>query len=195
MNRTTGVAGMLGLALVVPLAAACSNDGGDAPQAQSQSTAAPSRTSEAPSTGLRSTTPVPPPAATSTAPTGTDLPDGVHVGRILRISPAAGSVTVDIVQFLTGDAAARAAAEDNAEVPPPNDYYIRNADPRLRTLSVASGAPITVNVHGAQESGSATTNIPKTLTELAGIEGIEDGLFRLTLEDGQVIRLAEMYLP
>jgi hypothetical protein len=75
---------------------------------------------------------------------------------------AAGSATVDVVQFLTGAAAARAAGEDNAEVPPPNDYYIRNTNPQLRTLPVASDAPITINVHAAQESGSSTKDIPKT---------------------------------
>jgi hypothetical protein len=57
------------------------------------------------------------------------------------------------------------------------------------------GAPITVNVHGAQESGGATKNIPKTLAELAGLRGFEDGTFRLTLEDGRMIRIAEVYLP
>ena len=80
-------------------------------------------------------------------------------------------------------------------MPSPNDYYIRDASSRLRTLPIASGAPITVNVHGAQESGSATKNIPKTLAQLAGLHGLEDGTFRLTLEYGQVIRIAEMYLP
>ena len=65
-----------------------------------------------------------------------------------RVDPAVGAVTVDVIQFLTdGDAAARAAGEDGAEVPPPNDYYIRNTSSRLRILRVASGAPITVNVH------------------------------------------------
>ena len=56
-----------------------------------------------------------------------------------RVDPAVGAVTVDVIQFLTGDAAARAAGED-VEVPPPNDYYIRNTSSRLRILRVASGA-------------------------------------------------------
>jgi hypothetical protein len=71
------------------------------------------------------------------------------VADLVRVDPAARAVTVDVIQFLTGDAAARAAAEDGAEVPPPNDYYIRDASSRLRTLPTAPGAPITVNVHGA----------------------------------------------
>jgi hypothetical protein len=188
MNSTTRVAGIfLGLALVAPFAAACSNDGG-APPAASQSSATANRTAGVPSPGTGT-------PATTIAPAATDLPDGVHVARIVRVNPAAGSATVDVVQFLTGAAAVRAAREDNAEVPPPNDYYIRNTNPQLRTLPVASDAPITINVHGAQESGSSTKDIPKTLAELAGIDGLEDGVFRLTLQDGRLIRIAEMYLP
>jgi hypothetical protein len=50
-------------------------------------------------------------------------------------------------------------------------------------------------VHGAAESGSATKNIAKTLAQLAQIDGIEDGIFWLTVADGQVTRIAEQYLP
>lgn len=193
MNSTTRVAGiLLGLALVAPFAAACSGDGG-APPAASQSSATANPTAGVPSTGQRTGTPSAP--ATTIAPAATDLPDGVHVAHVVRVNPAASSATVDVVQFLTGAAAARAAGEDNAEVPPPNDYYIRNTNPQLRTLPVASDAPITINVHGAPESGSSTKDIPKTLAELAGVDGLEDGVFRLTLQDGRLIRIAEMYLP
>jgi hypothetical protein len=193
MTSTTRVAAIIGLALIAPLAVACSDDG--EPRAVTQSTAAPSPTAAAPSTGKQTGTSATPPAAATTAPAGTDLADGVHVAHVVRIDPAVGAVTVDVIQFLTGDAAVRAAGEDGAEVPPPNDYYIRNASSRLRTLPVESGAPITINVLGAQESGSATKDIPKTLAELAGVRGVEDGTFRLTVEDGRVIRIAEVYLP
>ena len=47
-------------------------------------------------------------------------------------------------------------------------------------------APITVNVHGAAESGSATTGIAKSLAELADINGLQNGVFWLTVTDGQV---------
>jgi len=90
----------------------------------------------------------------------------------------------------------QAAREDHApEVPPPNDYWIRNANPRLRTLSVVAGARITVNVHGAAESGSATKDIPKTLAQLAALDHLDNGVFWLTITDGQVSRIAEQYLP
>jgi len=52
-----------------------------------------------------------------------------------------------------------------------------------------------VNVHGAAESGSSTKNIVKTLAELADIDGLEHGIFWLTVADGQVTRIAAQYLP
>jgi hypothetical protein len=51
MTSTTRVAAILGLALIAPLAAACSDDAGE-PRAIAQSTAAPSAPPAAPSTGL-----------------------------------------------------------------------------------------------------------------------------------------------
>jgi hypothetical protein len=133
-------------------------------------------------------------AARATAPAG--LADGRHAARITGVEPAARRVTVDVVQIFFGAAAARAAEEDGAaEVPPPNDVWIRDTSRRLRTLQVAPGAPITVNVHGAAESGSSTTNVPRTLSQLAATDDLQDGVFWLTVADGRVTRIAEQYLP
>ena len=136
------------------------------------------------------------------APAQPGLHDGTHEARILTLEAAAGQVTVDVVDLLTGPEAARAAAAAGAEVPPPNDYYIRNVSSyirnvssRLRTLPVATGAPITVNAHGAAESGSSTENIYLTLPRLAALPHPEKGLFRLTVDYGQLTRIAEIYLP
>jgi hypothetical protein len=105
-------------------------------------------------------------------------------------------ITVDVVQIFFGADAIRAAEEDHAaEIPPPNDYWIRNENSRLRTLTVASNAPITVNVHGAAESGSATTNIAKTLPELARLDHLDAGIFWLTVSGDRVTRIAEQFLP
>ena len=59
------------------------------------------------------------------------------------VDPGQQTITFDLIQFFTGEAATKAAAEDGQESPPPNDYYIRNVNSRLRTLPVRSGAPIT----------------------------------------------------
>jgi hypothetical protein len=124
------------------------------------------------------------------------LADGRYAVRITGVDPAARRVSVDVIQIFFGADAARAAEEDHAaEVPPPNDVWIRNTNPTVRTLAVAPDAPITVNVHGAAESGSATKDIAKTLPELAAIGDLHAGVFWVTVHGGQVTRIAEQYLP
>jgi hypothetical protein len=126
----------------------------------------------------------------------TDLEDGRYAARITDVDPAARTVTVDVVQLFLGKDAARAAAEDHAaEVPPPNDVWIRNQSSRLRTLSVAPAARITVNVHGADESGSSVKDTSISFDKLAQVRDLASGVFWLTVKDGVVTRVAEQYLP
>jgi hypothetical protein len=54
---------------------------------------------------------------------------------------------------------------------------------------------ITVNVHGASESGSSTEDIRKSLAEFAAIQHLAEGVFWLTLSDDRVTRITEQYLP
>jgi hypothetical protein len=182
-----------GLAFVLLLVSGCGGSTAPAaPPASSPTAGLPSPASPA---SPDRTSPAPGSAGTTGA-ASMDLADGRHAARITGVDAASGRVTVDVVQLFLGEAAARAAQQDGAEeVPPPNDVWIRNTSRTLRTLSVAPAAPITVNVHGAAESGSATKNIAKTLAELADIDGIEHGIFWLTVTDGQVTRIAEQYLP
>ena len=105
-------------------------------------------------------------------------------------------MTIDVVQLFLGKDAATAAAQDHApEVPPPNDVWIRNVSHLLRTLPVASGAPITVNVLSSPITGSSTTNLPVTLNRLGQFKDLEMGVFWLTIRRGVVTRIAEQYLP
>jgi hypothetical protein len=99
------------------------------------------------------------PAATDAPSTGqageaAQLEDGRHPVLLERVDLAGRTVTVDLVQWFTGEAATKAAAEDGEESPPPNDYYVRNVNPRLRTLPVASGARLTLT---RQTSARAAT--------------------------------------
>ena len=123
------------------------------------------------------------------------LEDGRHPGHVVEVDPAAGTVTVDVVQFLTGDAAASAAAEDGGEVQPPNDYWIRNQNDLLRTLPVAGGARVVTTTLTAAESGDATEPVEVDLQRLAELPGLEGALFWLTVTDGTVVDLEEQYLP
>jgi hypothetical protein len=139
------------------------------------------------------------PATTTAAPATTEpavLADGRHPVYLKTVDPGRRTITFDLIQFFTGDEAAKAAAEDGEESPPPNDYYIRNVNPRLRTLPVRADAPITVNVLAAQSTGSATKDVPVTLAKLAGwFPNSGTPPFWITVRQDQVTRIAQQYLP
>jgi hypothetical protein len=132
------------------------------------------------------------------------LEDGRHPTFLADLDVTARAVTFDLIQFLTGDEAIAAYEEDVPDDPdpgPPNDYWIRNVNPRLRTLPIAPDATVTV-VRLGEPSGA--DGVPWTLDELpahlalgtdvpAGRLGSNP--FWLTVEDGVVVAIDEQYLP
>jgi hypothetical protein len=140
-----------------------------------------------------------PPATNAATPTTAEpvvLADGRHPVYLKTVDPDGRTITFDLIQFFTGEAATKAAAEDDKESPPANDYYIRNVNPRLRTLPVAPAAPITVNVLAAQTTGSSTKDVSVTLEKLAGyFPNSGTPPFWITVAQGQVTRMAQQYLP
>jgi hypothetical protein len=140
-------------------------------------------------------------AATAAATTTTgrqaepaQLADGRHPVIVKQVSVGGRTVTFDLIQWFEGDAAAKAAAEDGQESPPPNDYYTRNVNPRLRTLPVASGARITVTRQTAgQGGGNAAGPVPADLATVAAT-GVGH-IFWATVQGGQIQALEEQYVP
>jgi hypothetical protein len=163
--------------------------------------------------GHRAAAPATPVAAAPTAPpvsptpkgpaTDTDaapsqpvvLVDGRHPVSIKTVDPERRRITIDLIQFYQGDDAIREAAKDHQESPPPNDYYIRNANPRLRTLPVRSDATITCNTLTAGYTGSATKNVQVPLDRLAIVLQRGGAVFWITVRHDQVVKIAEQYLP
>jgi hypothetical protein len=129
MRKRVTIAFILAAAL---LAAACSEgDGGAAEGSPSSSAPPPTTVSPTPSV---SPTPTPEPSESpSESPV---LEDGRHFGfiRSVDLSSQTPTLVFDLAYFLTGDEANEAAAEHGDETPVPNDYYIVNDNPRLRTL-------------------------------------------------------------
>jgi hypothetical protein len=142
------------------------------------------------------TTNAPAPDGGTTGSRPAVLPDGRHPVIIKTVDPDRRTVTFDLIQWYVGEEAAREAAKDHQESPPPNDHYIRNVNPRLRTLSVRSDAPITCNTLTAGYTGSATKNIRVPLWRLAIILPPRGaGPFWITVDDDQVVRIAQQYVP
>jgi hypothetical protein len=118
------------------------------------------------------------------------LADGRHPVLLKAIDAGRGRVTFDLVQFFRDEEATREAAKDHQESPPPNDSYMRNVNPRLRTLPVGAGASITAN----QLAGS-NQDIPVTLAKLSSLTRAGSGVFWITVRGGQIVQVAEQWSP
>jgi hypothetical protein len=131
-------------------------------------------------------------AAASGQPTETaQLDNGRHPVLLEQVDVAGRTVTVDLVQWFTGEAAAKAAAEDGQESPPPNDYYLRNVNPRLRTLPLATDARLTLTGQTTGQGGSDPVQVDLATIQASG----RDHLFWATVQGGRILRLEEQYLP
>jgi hypothetical protein len=118
------------------------------------------------------------------------LADGRHPVCLTAVDPARGTITFDLVQWYFGEDAAREAAKDHQESPPPNDYYIRNVNPKLRTLSTAAEASITVNnLLNTQQP------TPVSLAKLATLTHDRSPVFWITVRHGQVQKISEQWVP
>jgi hypothetical protein len=133
------------------------------------------------------------PATGQPAGEAAQLENGRHPVILERVDVAGRTVTFDLVQWFTGDAATKAAAEDGEESPPPNDYYIRNVNPRLRTMPLAADARLTLTRQTLGQGGNATAGVEVDLAGLAA--GGREHLFWATAQNGRILRLEEQYLP
>jgi hypothetical protein len=129
-------------------------------------------------------------AATPTSREPAVLADGRHPVLLKRVDSGGRTVTFDLIQFYQGEQAAIEAAKDRQESPPPNDFYIRNVNSRLRTLPVRTDAPITVNGLLATQ-----TDTPVTLAKLASLTRAYSPVFQVTVRNDQVVKIAEVWLP
>ncbi len=133
---------------------------------------------------------------------GVDLADGRHPVFLHDVDLAGRTLTVDVIQFLTGQDAVVAYQADHPDDPdgPPNDYYIVNVNPRLRTLPVAAEVEVSlVLLHLGEGVELKPRSWATLLDDLAG-GAPADGLvsaspFWLTLDHGVVVGIEEQYLP
>lgn len=155
--------------------------------------------------------------------TVTYLPGGtVEFSYLDRVGP--DEMVADYAQWLSGEEANQAAFEDgvisSVDEGVPNDYYIRNVNPQLRTLPVASNVKVFLVTSA---SGSVTT-IPVPLDEWLALHkpdgtpwdpdagdqlpeltephygyfgaGSPTAPYWLTLDaDGTVVQISQQYIP
>lgn len=175
-----------------------------APTTVPPTTAAPTTTS-APTTTDEPTTTTTSSPTTTTAPdtnsladgsgctpgtTGT-LPDGEWFGYVTATTT--GQLEFDLACWFTGNAAADAAAEDGEESPPPNDYYVRNANDMIRTLDVAGEAMVRWLPSAGDPSTEELVAYSDWLTGRAGRD-YQPGVW-LIIEGGAITDIQEQYVP
>jgi hypothetical protein len=139
-----------------------------------------------------------PPATKAPTPGGTTksppvvLVDGRHPVFLKTVNPAGRLITFDLIQLYFGEEAIREELKDHdTDRPAPNDVYLRNVNPRLRTLPVPVDATITV-----LDNNLAPVKEPVSLAKLAAVMPRQSSLpFWITVRHGQVVRIAEQYIP
>ena len=197
------------LFLVVCLAlmiAACGDDAGS----DTTSTTTGSTTTVAPTTTEAPTTTVQPTTTTtaSTTSSGVEpdtndlaegsgctpgispLPDGEWFGLVT--SRGDDSIGFDLACWFSGDAAVQASAEDGEESPPPNDYYVRNANPETREVPAATGVGVVF-----YPDGDSTNEEVVAFADWAALveqRGYELGVW-LEVEEGTITSIREQWVP
>ncbi|MBW3663159.1 MAG: hypothetical protein KY469_08680 [Actinobacteria bacterium] len=124
------------------------------------------------------------------------IADGDHHGYVRVIDD--GGIEVDLVEVLTGEEAADAAHEDGVLEPSepsmPNDVYIRNAETKWVEVDRAADASLALY--------DCTTTCQPIAADwgafLGGTASAYNGdlaVYELTVADGEISELAEIYLP
>jgi hypothetical protein len=136
------------------------------------------------------------------------LSDGRYFAYIQTVdtSSSPATLTMDTAEFLSGEEANRAAAEDGVieeGESVENDYYVRNRDETTVDLPIASDVSVT-HIHC---NGGCREDLPGTFEDLAAsfadpepktladeYRG-SDSQYWVTIEDGEVATIDELYLP
>jgi hypothetical protein len=131
------------------------------------------------------------------------LEDGRHFGylKAARVTAEPREAEFDLAYFLTGEDANAEAEKRGFETPVPNDYFIVNDNPRLRTLPVAADVVIDL-VDWKQCCEIRFAGDPARFESAFTAESPPSGRYRgrfsaywLTVDDGKVVSIEEQYLP
>ena len=122
-------------------------------------------------------------------------------GLIVEItgSPAAYTMRIDYVLWLTGAEANAAATAHGDESPPPNDYYVVNDNPKIREFPIQTGIPVTVvtNDDGTSDSEGHTLTLAQWVAALSGpnANAFKASIYWITITNGTVTAIEAQYVP
>lgn len=127
--------------------------------------------------------------------------DGRHFCFVRDVATENGEtiITVDYADLLTGAEANAAATAAGEESPPPNDYFIRNINPKLRSFSVKPGILVTLTASAGHGVDGEAVSLGEWHDFYAGItpgmEGVQHVPYWIAIVDGVVTAIEEQYLP
>jgi hypothetical protein len=173
-------------ALVALAAAACSSGSSTVTGGPSTGSEGPGSTQSPEVTETSTVEPTPAP----------EIEDGRHFVFVKRAKD--GSVTFDLAYLLTGKDAAQAAQEAGQELPVPNDYFIVNDNPKLRTVPVADGAKIMVYDWSTCCDAYTSISYDEFARYIASPTDDFHGTlspYWLRVQGGQIVKIEEQYLP
>jgi hypothetical protein len=132
------------------------------------------------------------------------LPDGRSAVYLTGVNATKNTVSFDLIEFLTGDAAKAEWKKQHPDTPdgPDNDYMIVNNNEKLRTLPVAADAKCVVlsTLGGTDTKTIGFATLPAFLKQHnKGMELTPPQIsilpFWLTVTDGTVTKFEEQFLP
>jgi hypothetical protein len=129
------------------------------------------------------------PADDAAAPTPPVLEDGRHAAYVRKVDTGRNTVVVDVVQVFRDRDAVEAAVEDGESrgTAKFRTVYLRNENPRLRTLPLAGD--LRVNLIGCEEEAAASRDV--LLAKLADNARSATFFYELTVDRGAVRRIDE----
>ena len=197
-RRTAAALAVAGLGVLTAGCGAAEHEHGAAPA--SPTAATPAAAPAQPATPAATVPATPAPVSTAPAPSSSAQPptepatdDGSWHARVVRAEPEA--LVLDRVELLSGAAAAAARVQDGLPDPDADVPYVRNRNDRLRTLPVAPDVDLQV-VHCPQDGCTLTPWRYADLVSGTPLPyGTPDIPFTVTVADGSVVALSEVYLP
>jgi hypothetical protein len=138
------------------------------------------------------------------APPLSTEPDGRYFGYIKSIAFGSRStITVDFAEFLIGDQAQKAAEEAGAVAegdPVPNDYFVSNVNPRLRTLRLDPEVAVEIETGGStggpdRRAISFDRWVHLFQTAKDELAGVATNGYWFAIRDGVIVKLREQWVP
>lgn len=120
-----------------------------------------------------------------------ELPDGEWFGYATSVETS--QIEFDLACWFTGEPAARAAAEDGSESPPPNDYYIRNENETTRIVSISENTSVVWYPDLGDATSETNISYPQWIIQIEQRD-LMPGIW-VEIKFGEVINIHEQWVP